>query len=422
MMESSKASSLRKRKVIRLITISFCGLAALVVLLCLSAYLLIHPYISKVNYVPLEEANAPLAEPLDELLADKSGEMGDLYDILGKASLWAKESVETSATGGEITGLGLPVKILADAEGVSEKELLDAEADGASGGLMAADRLKDSSRSNPGDGLPPILQDKEVLNLLLIGTDNRRPGAQGLSDSMIILSIHQKEERITAVSLLRDIYLHIPDKDTDNRLNTAYAYGGARLLIKTIEENFRIKIDKYASVDFFSFVDLLDTIGGIQLNITKEELPYVNYYIKELNILQGKEKEMDFLMLPGVQMLNGRQVLGYARVRYVGTDFARTGRQRKILEQIYIKTKKLNIREITDLLDLLLPQVTTNLTEKEIISQLLSIPDYMNYKFDSFYIPQSGTYENARIRGMQVLDIDFKANVKELQKRLYGIE
>ncbi len=415
-------NSSRKSKTIKITIISLCSLLLLAVILCLSAYLLMHSYISKVNYVPLEEADADQSNLSHELTANGNSPLfKERYASLGRAYLDGREAMAASAAGGFISGQSqteiYSFGQLAAEDGELTSETEDAE--GAPGEEEAREKLEERIRKNIGDSTTKLKQDKEVLNLLLIGTDNRFKDSVGLSDAMIIVSINQKKEKITAASLLRDIYLYIPEKNTFNRLNTAYAKGGARLLIKTIEENFKIKIDKYASVDFFSFIDLIDALGGVEINITEEELPYVNGLIKELNSIQGKEPGTDYLKIAGEQLLNGRQALGYSRVRYVGTDFGRTARQRMILEQIFNKFKKLGAGKITELLDLLLPQVTTNFTEKEIITQLLSLPDYMEYNYDAFSIPLAGTYENLRIRGMQVLGIDFEKNVRELQKRLY---
>ncbi len=414
----------RKQKTIKVTIVSLCSLAGLAAILCLSAYLVMHRYISKVNYVPLEEADSSQIDLQNEEAADSTSEyyLEKHGSSAGQASKQPREAVEASTEG----SVFLPDR---DQPAAEEPECTTAENDGMTTPVPEADtdsddqeaagKLEESIRNNIMDAESPVKREKEVLNLLLIGTDNRLEEARGLSDSMILLSINQKEERITVTSLLRDIYLHIPEENTYNRLNTAYAFGGARLLIKTIEENFKVKIDNYASVDFYSFTKVIDALGGIELEITEEELPYINGLIKELNRLQGKEKETDYLKASGVQLLNGRQALGYTRVRYVGTDFGRTARQRAVLEQIYKKAKKLGVKKTTELLDLLLPEVTTNFTEKEIISQILSFPDYMEYDYDSFSIPMSGTYENLKIRGMQVLGIDFEENIKELKKRIY---
>lgn len=264
----------------------------------------------------------------------------------------------------------------------------------------------------------PMMQDKDVFNILLVGSDSRESKDRGRSDAIMILSINKNDEKIILTSFLRDIFVDIPGKKS-NRLNVAYSAGGPSLLIKTIENNFRIKIDKYASVDFFAFIDIVDAIGGVNISVTEDELPILNDYVNDINLLLEEDYDKDILKTHGNHMLNGKQALGYCRIRYVGTDFARTGRQRAVLEQIFYKVKNSNISKLNDLLNTLLPKITTNLDEGEIISYLLNLKKYLGYDISQWSVPMSGTYKNVRIRKMAVLDIDFKKNIEEIRNRIY---
>lgn len=415
----------RKQNTVKWVIIVSCSLAALAVLLCLSAYLLMHRYISKINYVPLEEANSSYIQlPSEEEVAGTEDQYatGSKGSSAGQTSRRSQGAVTASSNGSIGTEQStLPSDTF---DGAKENEVSDfsdvaacARAVSKEEEELLEERILKNVRNNTDLG-----KEDDVLNLLLIGTDNRSEYDQGLSDSMLLLSINEDTRKITIVSLLRDIYLYIPDKDTFNRLNASYAYGGSRLLIKTIEENFKIEIDKYASIDFFSFIEVIDSLGGIELRITEEELPRINELINELNRIQGKGSLVDYVKESGTQLLNGRQVLAYSRVRSVGTDFGRTARQRMALEQIYTKAREMGVQKTTKLLDILLPHVTTNFTEKEIISQILSLSDYMDYDYNSFGIPMEGTYENLKICGMQILAIDFEENIKKLQELLYNNE
>jgi len=267
----------------------------------------------------------------------------------------------------------------------------------------------------------PIIDDKNVFNILLIGSDTRDPDARGRSDAMMLLSINKKKKSIILTSLLRDIYLNIPGKKS-NRLNAAYAIGGAKLLMETIEYNFRIKVDNYVSVDFFAFLEIIDAIGGVTVEVTEKELPLLNKHIRSMNLKLNEEADKDVLSAPGKHLLNGKQTLGYCRIRYIGTDFARTARQRKVMEQIFEKMKKAGLLNIIDILNTVLPKVTTNLKEREIISHIINLPDYLRYEFIQCRIPIDGSYENKRIRGMDVLVIDFDKNIKEISQKIYMTE
>lgn len=280
--------------------------------------------------------------------------------------------------------------------------------------------IEDQIRKNMEENSTPILYDEDVFNVLLIGNDAREAGGSGRSDAIIIISINKKTKKMIATSLLRDIYLQIPGKN-NNRINAAYAYGGANLLMDTIEENFKIQIDRYMSIDFFAFIDVIDSLGGVTLEVSKEEIPVINEYVKEINRLNGQDELKDCLTKPGTILLNGKQALGYARNRYVGNaDFERTARQRRVLEQVFIKAKKSNLFEINNLMNIVLPKVTTNLTMGEMFSLILSLPAYKSYSIEQYRIPMEDTYSFLRINGMSVLGIDFKENIEKIHNKIYG--
>lgn len=282
------------------------------------------------------------------------------------------------------------------------------------------DTLEGNIKKNMEENSSPILYDKNVYNVLLIGSDTRKEGGNGRSDVMMLISINKKTKQIVATSFLRDIYLQIPGR-SNNRLNAAYAFGGADLLMDTLEQNFKIKIDRYASIDFYSFIDIVDAVGGVTMDVTEDEVPVVNDYLEEINRLLGDKEGTDYLDGAGTYLLNGKQALAYSRNRYVGHgDFARTLRQRKVLEQVFLKVKDLNLIEMKDLLDVVLPKVTTNLTEGELFSMVLSMPSYMNYERIQWSIPSEGAYNPMTINKMAVLGIDFDKTIAELQNKIYG--
>lgn len=258
-------------------------------------------------------------------------------------------------------------------------------------------QIRDNLENNASD----FMNDKDVYNILLIGTDARSAGERGRSDSMILVSINKRTRRVVMTSFLRDIYLAIPNVES-TRLNHAYAYGGADLLMDTLEQNFRIQIDKYVQVSFSSFIDVVDSVGGVEMDVTDGEAYYID------GISKG-----------GKYTLNGSQALAYSRIRYIGTDFGRTERQRKVLEQIIRKTGKLNLIEKKELLDLILPQLTTNIQEDELFSLILNADKYMRYERRQCRVPNDGTWWNLTIRGMAVLGMDFEKNIDYIRSNIY---
>ena len=357
--------------------------AAVIAFLILCGYLLAHSYISKMNRVE--------ALSKDGVIKETSG-----ADITDEDSRLDTDSSEEA--------LG------ADASGD------DSSGEDASPELISS--AEEAIRKNMEDKSTSVLSDKNVFNILLIGTDNRKVGENSRSDAMILLSINKKSKTITSASLLRDIYLQIPGKN-NNRLNAAYAYGGPSLLMNTIEQNFKVSVDRYASVDFYVFMDIIDAVGGVTIEVTDKEIPIINNYLAELNSLRGEKEGTDYLQEAGVLKLNGKQALAYARNRYIGTDFERTARQRRVLSEALQKVKKLNLIQLNSLLNKLLPQITTNLTEGEIFSMILSIPKYAGYKMDQSHIPVDNSYQFMRIRGMDVITLNFDKNIKVLQEQLY---
>ena len=141
-------------------------------------------------------------------------------------------------------------------------------------------------------GMEDVLFDENVMNILLIGYDSRDADSRGRSDTNILVSINQETKEITMTSIMRDCYVSIPGYG-NNRINAAYAFGGGSLLIETIEKNFQISVNNYVAVNFYAFMDIIDLIGGIEIEVSDAEAEVMNRYIRELNRLEGSEETKD---------------------------------------------------------------------------------------------------------------------------------
>lgn len=260
-----------------------------------------------------------------------------------------------------------------------------------------------------------------VVNILLIGNDSRKNEDDGRSDAMILLSISSKTRKIYMTSLLRDIYVEIPGHD-NNRLNAAYSFGGAELLMETVEKNFDIPVHRYVQVNFEAFVGMVDSVGGVDLELTEKEIEYVNGYLVEYNMLTDRPQGTDNMDtgVSGMVHLNGPQALAYCRNRYLGTDFGRTERQRKVLTEVIKKIPGSLLTNGSQLFDTLMPNLTTNLTKNECFRLSLMAGKALTYDIAADSIPQPGTYHDATIRKMAVLEVDFEANRRYLKEKLYG--
>lgn len=267
------------------------------------------------------------------------------------------------------------------------------------------------------------IKDEGIINVLLIGNDSRSNGEDGRSDAMILVSINHQTGKIYMTSLLRDMYVEIPGYK-NNRLNAAYSFGGAELLMETVEENLDINVNRYVQVNFEAFANLVDAVGGIDLELSSEEIEYVNAYLVEYNMLTDRPQGTDNMdpSAGGLVHLNGPQALAYTRNRYIGTDFGRTERQRKVLEAVIKKLPKAVVSNPGELMNGLLPNLTTNLTKNECYGLSLTAVRYLGYDIVQSSIPKEGTYQNATIRDMSVLEVDFEANKQFLQDTVYADE
>lgn len=264
------------------------------------------------------------------------------------------------------------------------------------------------------------MKEDGVVNVLLIGSDSRDHESQGRSDAMILLSISSHSDKICMISLLRDMYVEIPGHE-GNRLNAAYAMGGPELLMETVEHNLDITVNRYMVVDFEAFVSLVDAVGGVELTLTKEEIELVNGYLNEYNLLTGQEFGTYYMdtSKDGLVHLNGPQALAYTRNRYIGTDFGRTHRQRKVLAEVFKGIPKAVVTNPSELMDGFLPNLTTNLTKWECYRLSLMLPQILSYDMEQGSIPAEGTYKDATIRQMAVLEVDWETNKAYLQSLLF---
>lgn len=264
-----------------------------------------------------------------------------------------------------------------------------------------------------------VMSSPWVENILVIGTDARNPDASSRSDCMIIVSVNRRYGKLVMTSILRDSYVEIPGYG-QNRINAAFQYGGADLLIQTIEQNFKIGIDHYVKVDFFSFIEIIDALGGVDIDVDGDEAYYVNTYLCEINNLLGVEQGDGNITVTGMQTLSGKQALSYSRIRYIGTDFARTGRQREVINACIAKAKTLNPVKLLSVCNQILPELTTDISDSEMAWLLMQAPLFLTYESSECRIPADHTWSNLVAgQGMEVLQLDFDANVEVLRKAIY---
>lgn len=228
--------------------------------------------------------------------------------------------------------------------------------------------------------------DDKLFNILLIGQDGRPDEGRQRSDAMILCSFNYETNELSMISFLRDLYVQIPGY-SDNRLNAAYVYGGFPLITQTYEKNFGITVDGCLEVDFDSFEQIIDILGGVDIELTAAEA----------KIVGGDAKE-------GLCHLNGEQALTYTRIRKIDSDFQRTERQRKLLSSMFIKMKNCTLPELMNLVSEILPLMTTDMSDDVLLSFAANLAASLSeLEIENYGIPSSGNYQNATINGMAVL-------------------
>ncbi len=260
---------------------------------------------------------------------------------------------------------------------------------------------------------------EKSMNILLVGLDSRKDNYTGRSDSMILCTINKKSKKFVMTSFLRDSYVTIPGHGKD-KLNAAYALGGSNLLANTIYDNYGIVVDRTAVFNFLFVIDIIDYLGGVTVDVTADELPYLNMYIhdqnEELYNLANPNKGQ-INSGPGTYTLDGNQALGYARIRYVGTDVARSERQRLVLSQCIDKCKKLSTSQLNEMMTLFLPRIKTDLSSGDCLSLVTTLLRAGSYESGSMAIPIDGTWKDAKVGDQEVIKItDFDANTEAWEK------
>ena len=233
----------------------------------------------------------------------------------------------------------------------------------------------------------PITTDGNVYNVLLVGLDTTKDNWVGNSDSMILVSVNYRLHKISMISLMRDLHVNIPGVGY-RKLNAAYPNGGGPLLTQTVEENFKIDVDRYVTVDFGSMIDIIDEIGTIEITFTQKEAENANKSIKQQCRILGKKSKKYLIPGEGTYECNGMQAVAYARIRKVGnSDYQRTERQREVLMKLLEKVKAMSLEDIDRLATRLLPMLTHNIPESEFWGLLAKAPTLLSYNIVQDRIP-----------------------------------
>lgn len=257
---------------------------------------------------------------------------------------------------------------------------------------------------------------EDVKNIALYGLDTRANDTGGRSDAILILSIDRIHKSIKLTSIARDSYIQFENGKHD-KITHAWAYGKANLALKTLNRNFKMDITDYVTVNFYQFSSIIDYIGGIEIDVSEAEMKVMNKeYVPYLNDLGIR---CDYIKEPGMQLLNGGQALAYARNRYTGGDVARGERQRKVLEAMYQKAKKISPLKAPKLVEMIFSECTTSLSNKEMLSiglwAMTNSPDVKTTGVPNEQCPSHGEM----IKGTSYVVYDLNEASKYIHKFIY---
>ena len=258
-----------------------------------------------------------------------------------------------------------------------------------------------------------LTQYPDQINVLLVGIDARDGETDSRSDTMMLVTLDNANKEIKLTSFLRDSYVEIAGKNYWSKLNSAYFRGGIQMLSDTLELNFKVDIQYYALVDFEIFTTIVDTLGGINVDVTEKESHYT-YNSGDVGVPVRIPSGKDVL-------LNGEEALWYSRIRYLDSDFQRTQRQRKVITAIVEKASTKSLTELYSLAEAIIPLIKTNMSSNQIMSLGLAAVKNKVYSYPivQHQIPADGTWDNENIPGVGAsLVMDLEENQELLHNFL----
>ena len=262
-----------------------------------------------------------------------------------------------------------------------------------------------------------------ITNILLVGTDGENIEKGNRSDSMMVVTIDSKNKDIRISSIARDTYVDIPGYSTE-KLTHAYAYEGIDLLREVFKVNFNLDIDKYIAVNFVSFMDIMDELGGVEVNVEEKDIKEINKYIDACyGYYKNKdEKDKEYITKSGVQRLNGYQALAFSRIRYTDSAFARDNRHREVAESVYKEFAQKGVETYKKCAEIILNNTKTNISPIEMMNLAYTVLKINDKDIEQFQFPLA-EYRNGHIISKQkgwVLEWDKEPNLEAWHKFIFG--
>ena len=263
-----------------------------------------------------------------------------------------------------------------------------------------------------------------ITNILLVGTDGEHVDKLNRSDSVMLVTIDSKNNDIKISSIARDTYVEIPGYGTE-KLTHAYAYEGIDLLKEVFKVNFDLDIDKYVAVNFISFMDIMDELGGVEVNVEEKDVDEINKYIDqcyEYYYSRKDEMQKEYIKEAGVQRLNGYQALAFSRIRKTDSAYARDNRHREVAQSVYKEFLTKGPQEYKKCADILLDNTKTNITPMEMMNLGYTVMKINDKNIEQLQFPLAD-HRNGHIVSKEkgwVLEWDKEPNLEAWHEFIYG--
>ncbi|MGL4772592.1 MAG: LCP family protein [Clostridium sp.] len=243
---------------------------------------------------------------------------------------------------------------------------------------------------------------KDIINIALFGIDAEE-GMAGRSDAIMVATIDPVHKKIKLTSFMRDSYVEIPGRSGKDKMNHAYAFGGPQLAMKTLNQNFGLNVENFVSVNFTSLPEIVDAIGGVEINITSEEVPHI----------PGINSK-------GKHLLTGDQALAYSRIRYAsGGDYKRTERHRTVLSAIFDKVINTSPSSYPSLMNKLLPFVKTNLSPSTILDLGTNVLSVGSKTLEQERFPTDDNSKGINVGGIYYLEYNKDTTIQQVRDYIF---
>ncbi|WP_461207743.1 LCP family protein [Clostridium sp. DL1XJH146] len=262
-----------------------------------------------------------------------------------------------------------------------------------------------------------VAEEYNVTNFAFFGIDSRDKDYKGLSDAIMIATIDKDNDKIKLSSIMRDTYVDVTGHGM-TKITHAYSYGGAQLALATINKNFDLDIKNFVTVDFFDLQNIIDELGGVTIEVDSSEIKYINGYIDEVANISNITAQ--HITTTGLQTLNGSQAVAYCRIRYTaGGDFARSSRQREVLEQLLNKFATMDKTKFVSVASNLLQYVQTNMDAGDILKIGTDVLRSGFTNIEQTRFPVDGVAYDLKIDGVYYLGADLEKTTEQMHAYIY---